>query len=299
MADRCGLWFGTMQRMQWVRTPNAGADMSPVSWGAGGTFLNGGGYQRNAWSSHREYTFEWPDSSSREAAALMQAYRNGTYGRGLIYFIDPLIYDQNILPARWADPSMAIGDEGSPLVYGVYPEGVITSGSGVNNLPVRSAYYNLNEIAPGYRSDHETVFIPIPEGYTLYLGSMHQTTGSGGVFVTSVSGAGNNGATAALTPVPNSASNIVPEQFSGGAGVRIWVGKSAAGSASVTLTAMTARLFKTWVTPPPTFLSGPWTPGLGHSGCRFVGNPTYVANNGINGGRIGYAATFKEVGDWV
>lgn len=299
MRDRCGLWFGTVERMQWVRTPNAGADMSPTSWGAGGTFLDGGGYQRNAWSSHREYTFEWPDSSSREAAALMQAYRNGTYGRGLIYFIDPLIYDWNILPARWADPSMAIGDEGAPLVRGVYPEGVVTSNASVNQLPVRSAYYNLNDVAAGFRGDEETLFVPIPLGYTLYLGSMHQTTGSGGVFVTPVSQAGNNGPAILLGPVPNNASQIVSQGFSGGAGVRIWVGKSAAGAASVTLTAMTARLYRTGKTPPPTFISGPWKTGLGHSGCRFVGNPTYVANNGRNGGRIGYAATFKEVGDWV
>src|SRR5690625_875381 len=41
-----------------------------------------------------------------------------------------------------------------------------------------------------------------------------------------------------------------------------------------------------------------WLPGSGNSGCKFVGNPTWIANSGVNGGQIGYAATLKEVGDW-
>lgn len=41
-----------------------------------------------------------------------------------------------------------------------------------------------------------------------------------------------------------------------------------------------------------------WSPGLGHSGCAFVGNPTWTATSGVNGGQVGYAATLKEVGDW-
>lgn len=299
MQSRNKLWFGTIQKMQWIRTPNAGANMSPSSWNSGGVLLNGQGYERHSWGSHREYTFSWPDSSSREEAALMQAYRNGTYGRGLIYFIDPLIYDQNILPARWADPSMAIGDEGVPIVRGVYPEGVVTPNASVNQLPIRSAYYNLNTIAPGYRSDGETLFVPIPSGYSLHLGTIYQATGTASVFVTSVDKAGNNGSTVAVPPVASNAGVITPHVYTGGAGVRVWVGKGEGGSASITLSAMIARLFESDKTPPTDFSRGPWTSGLGHSGCRFVGNPTYVAHTGIKGGRIGYAATLKEVGEQI
>lgn len=42
-----------------------------------------------------------------------------------------------------------------------------------------------------------------------------------------------------------------------------------------------------------------WVGGQGHSGARFSGTPTYVTNSPINGGRIGFAATFTEVGSWV
>lgn len=298
MSNRKKLWFGTIVNSRWVTTPNQGANMTPTGWSSGGTFLGGGAYERHSWGTHMEYVFEWPDSSSREAAQLMRSYRSGTFGRGLIYFVDPLIYDTNILPARWGDPSIAILDEGAPMVYGSYPEGVITSGGEANDLPVTSAYYNLDNVSEGYRTDQETLFIPIPEGYTLYLGAIFQATGTGGVFVTEVDSAGNNGSTTALTPVATDATDLVPETFSGGAGVRLWAGKSSAGASSVTITAMTARLYQTGETPPASFSSGPWIGGMGHSGCKFKGVPTYIANSGVEGGRIGYAATFVEVGDW-
>lgn len=44
---------------------------------------------------------------------------------------------------------------------------------------------------------------------------------------------------------------------------------------------------------------GPWIGGQGHSGCRFATAPSYVTNSGYAGGRIGFAASFTEVGDWV
>ena len=42
-----------------------------------------------------------------------------------------------------------------------------------------------------------------------------------------------------------------------------------------------------------------WIGGQGHSGCRFSGMPSYVNNGPIAGGRIGFAASFKEVGTWI
>lgn len=43
--------------------------------------------------------------------------------------------------------------------------------------------------------------------------------------------------------------------------------------------------------------AGPWIGGQGHSGCRFSGTPTYISNSPYGGGRVGFAATFVEVGD--
>lgn len=143
---RRNLWFGTVDKMGWVATPNRGADVSPEGWNEGGSLLNGGAYQLNSFNSAKNYVFEWPESSSREAAQLMKSYADGTYGRGLIYFVDPLCYTTNILPAMWADPSMAVGEETNTLVPGVTPTGIPSTGSDDLNLPVKSAYYNLANV---------------------------------------------------------------------------------------------------------------------------------------------------------
>lgn len=41
-----------------------------------------------------------------------------------------------------------------------------------------------------------------------------------------------------------------------------------------------------------------WSGGQGHSGVDFDGPPTYVEYNGVDGGQVGVAATFREVGSW-
>lgn len=303
----------------WIRTPNRGADSSPTGWAVDGTLLNGGGYALNSFGSHKRYTYAWPDSSPRQEAQFMKSLADGTYGRGLIHFIEPTLYDQNILPARVADPSMAVDDEGASLVYGYDPSGVATSGWETNLLPLTSAYYNLFGVETGYRGSSDTVYVPIPEGYTLFIGAFYSATGSGGIYAREVLSNGVEGADTTLTPLANDSSVVTADSFSGIRGVRIWLGKTASGAATVTATALIGRLVKSeildsalgygeggygeepyggvylpeWVT------AGPWVGGMGHSGCRFVGKPSFVSNTGVNGGQVGYSATFQEVGSWL
>ena len=42
----------------------------------------------------------------------------------------------------------------------------------------------------------------------------------------------------------------------------------------------------------------PWVGGMGHSGVRFNGTPTMIHNTGVNGGQVGYSASFIETGSW-
>lgn len=301
-SKRNNFWFGTEHRMEFLPTPNRGADVSPEGWGDGGTLLNGGGYQLNSFGSHKNYIFEWPQSSSREVAQLMKSYADGTYGRGLIYFVDPLIYDTNIFPAQWADPSMGLGYEGASLVYGVDPTPLPTSNWQANNIPVQSAYYDLGGISPGWRGKEEAVFLPIPRGFTLNIGAIYSGSGSGGVFYRPQSSNTSLGAISPVTPSSAGASLIHTESIpfsASNAGVWVWVGKASSGASSVTLSALTARLTPSTSTNPTSKLGGPWIGGQGNSGVRFVGKPTYMNNTGVGGGQVGFAASFREVGSWV
>lgn len=320
-ASRDTMWFDVEDGWKgWFKTPARGADSSPQSWNAQGILLSGGGYALNSWGSHKQYQYEWGASSTRQQAQFMKSLSDGTYGRGLIHFIEPTLYDQNILPARVADPSMAVEDEGASLVYGYTPTGVQTSNWQQNLLPLTSAYYNLLGVETGYRGASDALYVPIPEGYTLYLGAFYSATGSGGIFIREVYDNGVEGADIRLTNLSNSSLTVTADDFSGLRGVRIWLGKTSSGVASVTATALIGRLIKTdilggvgegygqdaygqeayggsflpdWIT------AGPWVGGMGHSGCRFVGKPTFVSNTGVNGGQVGFAATFKEVGSWL
>lgn len=248
-SRRNHFWFGTEKRAQFIPTPNSGADESPSGWDSGGTLLNGGGFQLNSFGSHKEYVFEWPSSSSRQMAQLMRDYKNGSYGRGLIYFHDPLTFDTNVLPAMWADPSIGIGLEGSSLIYGLDPVSVPTTNRDINDLPVASAQYNLASIASGWRAD-DSLFIPIPEGFSLVLGAMYTFTGTGAVYYRTQATDGALGALTVLSPVGNGDSDILNTVISGSglAGIRIQVGRTSAVSSTVTLTAMCARLIETSAT---------------------------------------------------
>lgn len=291
------MWFGTEEYMDWIPAPVSGATMNPEGWSDGGTLLSGGGYQAHSAGSHKVYTFSWGDAASVELSQLLKAYADGTYGRGLYYFIDPLLYHRNILPARIADPSIAIGDESATLVPGVVPTASPTIGWRSNRLPIRGAVYQLDGAAVGFPGNGCATFIPIPEGHTLRLGAFYESTGSGGVFATGQTTEGTLLAPTKLPALSPSATQVVPHAFIGQdglAGVWVWVGKTGA-TGSVTLRGMTGRISSP-DSPAPTV--GPWSPGMGHSGCELASWPTHQANTGVDGGQVSIAASFREVGSW-
>lgn len=305
MATSEGMWFGTEDRMMWIPAPQPGASSSPEGWAANGTLIGGGGWAAHSWDTHKTYAYEWSSASSPQVAQLMKSYRDGTYGRGLLYFLDPSTYETNILPARWADPSMALGDESPSLLYGVKPTGTATSGGEANLLPVQSAVYNVTTPAASSPAPDDSLFVPVPPGYSAYLAFMYSYTGTAGVWVTPVNSNGTLGTSVRLPPVANNASSMQGILFSsaGSKGFRIWLGRSSNTASTLTLTALSVRLVKADASPGTLLraLAGPWVGGQGHSGCRFLQPPTYIVNGAApdSPARIGYAATFTEVGSWV
>lgn len=277
---RC-FWFGTEERAGFFATPLKGADSSPSAWGVDGTLLNGGGYGFNSVGSHKRYTYEWPQSSSPETAQMMKSYRDGTYGRGLLYFLEPGIYRTNILPAHWADPSMSINNEAPSLVYGLDPVGVPTSGGSDLNLPIVSAQYDLSatpaQTAP---TPDSSVFLPIPTGHTLFLGAFYYATGSGGVYATPINSNGTLGNTVKLTEKPNSDTDVVTDRFEGDIrGVRLWVGRLTSDPSTVTLAAMAGRLMET----ADTVTYGPWSETARNRAFAPIASSNWLAQGGTGG----------------
>lgn len=267
---RRALWFGTEERSSFFKTPLRNADSSPQAWSDGGVLLSGGGYQLNSWGSHKVYQYEWGSASSMLDAQRMKSFYDGTYGRGLIYFYDCNIYDKNVLPARWADPSIALDSEGTGLVYGVEPTVADDDfDTSINEYPLRGVTYDLTNVESGWRGREDALYLPIPEGYTLAFGAAGSTEGYGRVMyrtsnkgvlnvsVGSVEMLSEDGDTSlgygldaygmddfAVEPGARVINTYIPSSATV-SGVWIFLGKPESGSGSVTLHGMTARLVKT------------------------------------------------------
>ena len=294
------MWFGTRENMQWIDTPLSGADVSPQTWTAGGTLLNGGGWQKSAEGSHKTYNYSWRNSSTRQTAQLMQSYRDGDYGTGLIYFVDPLTYNTNILPKGWASPHLTTNGGYPSLVPGTTPVRVATSTGVVNdnhgnNYPRGWARYNL----PVGSATQRRVFVPVPEGFSLHLGAVYNGTPNVVVRARRAFANGTFGPSLTVQSTPSHDYRVTTTDLvmSGAIGVEMWVGKLDNAVGQIDIKALTARVqpeFRAY----EAISTGPWIGGQGHSGVRFDGAPTYIEYNGVGGGQVGYAATFREVGAW-
>lgn len=292
----CDMWFGTKEYAQWIRTPNSGADMSPHGWDSSGTYVNGGGFALTSRNTHNQYSFAWPSTSSRESANLMRSFYEGAFGRGKYFFIDPLLYDQNVLPARLANPSVTSGYEGPFLIPRVNPTLVSAGAPGLKMLPVTSARFNIGLMSNANATyvSNNGVYVPIPEGKRLHLGAFYTSPANAGVYVTPANaGVPTWGSNTRLTPLTASgvSFNYGIDRSATVTGVYLWFGRTATATGNLDIRAVHARIGDIGKPVPG---DDKWRSGGGHSGVRFALPPTYIAHTGVNGGQIEYAATFIE-----
>ena len=137
------------------------------------------------------------------------------------------------------------------------------------------------------------------------------------MFAAPVYANGGLGPAERLQQVSQTANVLTPNVPPVGArGIRIWVGRSATGNASVTLTALMGKIVESTALTSAKYSSGlygsgayggrglsmvdgkPWVPGMGHSGCRFDGWPTEIHHSGVGGGQAEYAISLRETGSW-
>lgn len=246
----CKLWFGSKNRMRWVETPLSGADSTPAAWRAGGELLNGGGWVDHSWGSHKVYNYSWRDSSARQAAQLMKSYRDGAFGRGLIYFVDPLIYDTNVLPAQWAAPSINVANEGSIQFKTAQPVSVETYAGEHLDLPVMAARWAF-EGAVAERT--HKVYIPIPEGYELMLGGFWDGYGAYPAYQVHLENGNMSPVINNVEKMDPSGQNVVPRQGIVGRGIELFFEREAVAGGWLEIQALIGRLSKIRSTDPIEF----------------------------------------------
>lgn len=273
MSDKV-MYFGTINRMAWVKAPAIDQPISKVGWSTTSQFLNGGASVRRSATSHKEYVFNWALASAADTAAISD-YADNIYGDGLIYFLDPFAVTTNVLPMQWSVPALAIED--APTFNGsdIRPT---ASATAVNTFdyPTLSAVYTFDS-----SSVFKTLWIPLPAGYTFHFGAHGSATGTAAVTLNGV------GVTL-LSATTNTRTNTT---ISGVPGVLV----SFVGTGTLTLAGLIAQVRLTGDTVPV----GGFISGRGNSGCRFSTQPAiqgYSAPSALDYQSV--SATLIETGDW-
>lgn len=278
------IWMGVRGYEQWVPAPSIGGDWSSIGWSKSLQLRNGGSRVSNSRATHKEYNMSWGLGSRDSLRAIMDMY-SGIYGVGLIYFLDPFAADKNALPVQWAFPGLACAD-GVPLVGNTRPEAITTTANTLG-YPITSAKYLLTGVA-------KKVYVPIPPGYTAWVGVYGEVVGTGGVQVTAITPGSMSGPTTLLTMLAVTDTTRFNASFDGNTynGVELTI--VAGTSTSITLSGMMVQVLPTASVP----ATGGFISGQGNSGCKFETAPSQTAYSaGID--KIGMTAKLIEVGTWV
>jgi hypothetical protein len=280
------MWFGTRAYMQEVTDPQMDPDYESSGWEETTQFLGGGLGVSSSVDAHREYFLSWGLMSRAEVRRITD-YADGVYGTGLIYWVDPVAADQNVLPQSWATPSIGCYD-GVPLAGDARPtasaNGVLTQG-----YPAELATYTITDT-----DTLRSVFIPIPPGFSAWVGVHGATDAQDFVKVTPYTGS-VAGAVVNPTILTTATTTRVNTEIGDGAtGLELSLDNTTGGT--FTLAGMIVQILADGVTPE----TGGFISGQGHSGCKFLGRPSLVPYSTATGlDLVGLSAKLGEVGEWA
>jgi hypothetical protein len=275
-------YIGTREKMFEMRAPSVTMPSSKAGFNSQIDFLNGGASVRRSKAARKQYTLTW-NSIDRDEARILLDLADGLHGNGSIYWHDPFTADRNALPQWWASPMQGLYD-GLPLNAGARGIAFPTT-SNTLNLPVESIEYN---VALG---TSRNVWVPIPAGYTAWVGA-YGVDGTGGTVVaTPTTGPTTEGANDALTLLDVTDDSRFTNSYSSANfdGVNISLG----GVGTVLITGIMVQVLKTGVTPQ----TGPFISGQGNSGVSFAAQPTYTPYSAALD-RVGVIAELVETGGW-
>jgi len=280
------MWFGTRTFMQEIRDPDIDPDYEVVGWGESTQFISGGLGVSASDVGHREVFLTWSNVSRAEARKITD-YADRVYGRGLIYWVDPVAADVNVLPQSWAVPALA-GSDAVPLAGDARPT-ISANTDQSQGYPSEKATYEIAE-----DTTLRSIFVPIPSGFVAWVGIHGDVSAQDFVKVTPYTGA-FTGTEVFPTILSVSTTTRVNTEISDGAtGLELSLDNTSAGSPA--LVGMIVQILPDGVTP----ATGGFLSGQGHSGMAFLGRPVVVPNTVADGLElVTVSAKLGEVGEWV
>lgn len=284
MSDR-KMYFGNRNYMQWIACPEAGSERGSRGVQMSGQYLHGGFFNRQTFNAAKARTLSWA-LSGRDVLRPITDYVEGVYGEGAIYWLDPFDADQNVLAQSFATPSL--GGRGGVVLNGSSkrPE-LVPTGSNSLGYPTESAVYELDTaIDAPFRH-----WIPVPPGYTAWLGAHGSATGTATVYYgTTIGTTPATGAPLALLPV-NTTTRFSADiaGAAGRNGIELWLG----GTGTLVLAGVMVQVLPNGKQPE----NGGFISGQGHAGMSFDGYPTKEAYSAALD-LVGVSANFIETEQW-
>lgn len=279
------VFFGTRQRMRWIKTPSPGSTPAMAGATERFDFSNGGVAVRDSVNGHMEWTLTW-NLMTRALARQVTDYAYKIYGDGPFYFLDPFALDQNVLNKAWSAPGITAKD-GVPLAGRKRPT-IVPNLDFSRDYPADMARYAL-AAADARRS----FYVPIPAGYTAWVSAGGDATSTLGIAVQRTNGGIASGAPTNI-PVRATSAAPTPTTFASSSDQSGILLSIQAGTGVATIAGIMVQLWRTGVTPS----WNRWISGQGAGGCRFEGRVHPVSYN-LPNDQVGLSVKLVEVEDWL
>jgi hypothetical protein len=293
MVAKSKTWFGTRGHERWIPTPAINPDYTRTGFSAEADGLNGEGFVRESDNAHNSYLLSWPVSKTRDAIRSISDFANGVFntqnGVNLIYWIDPMAADKNVLGMGWGFPGLACSD-GVPLITEANGSGrpsAIPTSTNDWYYPARSAQYTLKSTSRTLEQ-----YIPIPPGHSAWVGIHGSPEAQDLLQVQRVNGATTIGSPVNPAILDVSTDVRVNTEFTSidSSGIVLQFATVVSNQTFV-LSGIIVQILPTGELPIP----GEYISGQGHAGCQFVGKVNTTPYS-AKLDRVGATARLVETG---
>lgn len=273
------LYFGTRDNMQKLIAPDVGYGNIRKGYNTRMEFLNGGMAQRRSVATHKEYEFTFSMKRSADVRPFSDYY-GGVYGPGPFYFLVPGETEQNVAPLQWSAPAQGFYD--APLLVGSTEPTVAPTAINSYGYPAQTASYKTGT--------KRKLYIPIPQGFTAWVGVHGPSTSVGKVQVQGAISSTNLTPAVAMPMLPVDSDTRFSNSFDGST----YAGIELSLQDNTTYTGLMVQVLTTGETP----AQGGFISGQGHSGCEFLEPPQQSPYSAALD-RVGMTTTLGEVVDWL
>lgn len=300
------LWFGvvggTNNHFQAVPQPDLPVNARRAGYVETALLESGGAVGDRSHGFHREFDFTiGADIASGVSGIDSYAdFAAGFHGDGLIYFADPMYYEQNLAHPSLSAPALSELDWPEPVAGAV-----VWANTAANSYrqPRRKGTWTITTAANATPLIDSTIpffIFPIPPDMTLHLGLTGAATGTAVCRVESwVNEAAAAGATSSLTILNETGSTRLNATVAGStyAFAKVFFTRTSSAASTITPISFMAQLWPTGVTPT---LTGSHVQGRGHTGLMFADDAAAENYVTVNGGvpYRGLSTRLVEVGAW-